>query len=278
MTYRQLLETGTRILKESNIDEYDVDSYILFEYMTGMKRSFYLAHSDDEVPLDAEKSYLDVIKKRSERYPLQYITHTAYFYGAEYYVDESVLIPRFDTENLVELVLKNEKDAKNFLDMCTGSGCIAIAIKDNLKGINATAADISEAALKVAKKNADGHCADITFIHSDLFENIDGKYDFIVSNPPYIVKDVISTLMPEVKDYEPANALDGGEDGLDFYRQIIKESPKYLNKKGRLYFEIGYDQGESVSNLMRDAGFEDILVKSDLSGNDRCVMGILRQD
>lgn len=276
MTYRQLLETGTRILKESNIDEYDVDSYILFEYMTGMKRSFYLAHSDDEVPLDAEKSYLDVIKKRSERYPLQYITHTAYFYGAEYYVDESVLIPRFDTENLVELVLKNEKDAKNFLDMCTGSGCIAIAIKDNLKGINATAADISEAALKVAKKNADGHCADITFIHSDLFENIDGKYDFIVSNPPYIVKDVISTLMPEVKDYEPANALDGGEDGLDFYRQIIKESPKYLNKKGRLYFEIGYDQSESVSNLMRDAGFEDILVKSDLSGNDRCVMGILR--
>ncbi len=276
MTYRQLLETGTRILKESNIDEYDVDSYILFEYMTGMKRSFYLAHSDDEVPLDAEKSYLDVIKKRSERYPLQYITHTAYFYGAEYYVDESVLIPRFDTENLVELVLKNEKDAKNFLDMCTGSGCIVIAIKDNLKEINATAADISEAALKVAKKNADGHCADITFIHSDLFENIDGKYDFIVSNPPYIVKDVISTLMPEVKDYEPANALDGGEDGLDFYRQIIKESPKYLNKKGRLYFEIGYDQGESVSNLMRDAGFEDILVKSDLSGNDRCVMGILR--
>lgn len=276
MTYRQLLETGTRILKESNIDEYDVDSYILFEYMTGMKRSFYLAHSDDKVPLDAEKSYLDVIKKRSERYPLQYITHTAYFYGAEYYVDESVLIPRFDTENLVELVLKNEKDAKNFLDMCTGSGCIAIAIKDNLKGINATAADISEAALKVAKKNADGHCADITFIYSDLFENIDGKYDFIVSNPPYIVKDVISTLMPEVKDYEPANALDGGEDGLDFYRQIIKESPKYLNKKGRLYFEIGYDQGESVSNLMRDAGFEDILVKSDLSGNDRCVMGILR--
>ena len=276
MTYRQLLETGTRILKESNIDEYDVDSYILFEYMTGMKRSFYLAHSDDEVPLDAEKSYLDVIKKRSERYPLQYITHTAYFYGAEYYVDESVLIPRFDTENLVELVLKNEKDAKNFLDMCTGSGCIAIAIKDNLKAINATAADISEAALKVAKKNADGHCADITFIHSDLFENIDGKYDFIVSNPPYIEKDVISTLMPEVKDYEPTNALDGGEDGLDFYRQIIKESPKYLNKKGRLYFEIGYDQGESVSNLMRDAGFEDILVKSDLSGNDRCVMGILR--
>ncbi|MBR6345622.1 MAG: peptide chain release factor N(5)-glutamine methyltransferase [Lachnospiraceae bacterium] len=276
MTYRQLLETGTRILKESNIDEYDVDSYILFEYMTGMKRSFYLAHSDDEVPLDAEKSYLDVIKKRSERYPLQYITHTAYFYGAEYYVDESVLIPRFDTENLVELVLKNENDAKNFLDMCTGSGCIAIAIKDNLKAINSTAADISEAALKVAKKNADGHCADITFIHSDLFENIDGKYDFIVSNPPYIVKDVISTLMPEVKDYEPANALDGGEDGLDFYRQIIKESPKYLNKKGRLYFEIGYDQGESVSNLMRDAGFEDILVKSDLSGNDRCVMGILR--
>lgn len=276
MTYRQLLETGTRILKESNIDEYDVDSYILFEYMTGMKRSFYLAHSDDEVPLDAEKSYLDVIKKRSERYPLQYITHTAYFYGAEYYVDESVLIPRFDTENLVELVLKNEKDAKNFLDICTGSGCIAIAIKDNLKAINATAADISEAALKVAKKNADGHCADITFIHSDLFENIDGKYDFIVSNPPYIEKDVISTLMPEVKDYEPTNALDGGEDGLDFYRQIIKESPKYLNKKGRLYFEIGYDQGESVSNLMRDAGFEDILVKSDLSGNDRCVMGILR--
>ena len=276
MTYRQLLETGTRILKESNIDEYDVDSYILFEYMTGMKRSFYLAHSDDEAPLDAEKSYLDVIKKRSERYPLQYITHTAYFYGAEYYVDESVLIPRFDTENLVELVLKNEKDANNFLDMCTGSGCIVIAIKDNLKGINATAADISEAALKVAKKNADGHCADITFIHSDLFENIDGKYDFIVSNPPYIVKDVISTLMPEVKDYEPANALDGGEDGLDFYRQIIKESPKYLNKKGRLYFEIGYDQAESVSNLMRDAGFEDILVKSDLSGNDRCVMGILR--
>lgn len=276
MTYRQLLMKGSQILKDGNIEEYDVDSYILFEYMTGMKRSFYLAHSDDEAPDKTIESYLNVIRKRSERYPLQYITNTAYFYGTEYYVDESVLIPRFDTENLVELVLQNEKGAESFLDMCTGSGCIAIAIKDNLKGIKATAADISDKALETAKRNADGHGAEIFFIQSDLFENVEGTFDFIVSNPPYIAKEVIGTLMPEVKEHEPLNALDGGDDGLDFYKKIIDKSPEYLNKNGRLYFEIGYDQGQTVSSLMRDAGFEDILIKSDLSDNDRCVMGILR--
>ncbi len=276
MTYRQLLETGTRILKESNIDEYDVDAFELFEYTTGMKRASYILNTDEQVSEADKEQYLNVIYKRSTRYPLQYITGTAWFYGTEYYVNESVLIPRFDTENLVELILQNEKESESFLDMCTGSGCIAISIKDHLKNIKVTASDISDKALEVAKTNANGHNDEITFIQSDLFENINGKYDFIVSNPPYIERDVIKTLMPEVKDYEPLNALDGGEDGLDFYKKIIEESPAYLNKKGRLYFEIGYNQSADVSRLMRDNGFEDILIKTDLSGNDRCVMGILR--
>ncbi|MCR5634912.1 MAG: peptide chain release factor N(5)-glutamine methyltransferase [Lachnospiraceae bacterium] len=276
MTYRQLLETGTRILKESNIDEYDVDAFELFEYTTGMKRASYILNTDEQVSEAEKERYLHVINKRSTRYPLQYITGTAWFYGTEYYVNESVLIPRFDTENLVELILQNEKESESFLDICTGSGCIAIAIKDHLKNIKATASDISDKALEVARTNANGHNDEITFIQSDLFENINGKYDFIVSNPPYIERDVIKTLMPEVKDYEPLNALDGGEDGLDFYKKIIEESPAYLNKKGRLYFEIGYNQAGEVNRLMRDNGFEDILIKTDLSGNDRCVMGILR--
>ena len=172
MTYRQMLEKGSRLLDDSGIDEYDNDAFELLSFATGVERSGYILHKDEDLSDELAKRYEELIRKRSTRYPLQYITGEAWFYGNRFFVDENVLIPRFDTENLVELILSKEKDAKSFLDMCTGSGCIAVTIKDKLKSIEASASDISDGALSVAKKNADSLAADIKFIKSDLFENI----------------------------------------------------------------------------------------------------------
>ena len=275
MTYRQMLEKGKILLKDSKAEEYDNDAFELLSFVTGISRTDFLLKSNEELPEEYEKKYNELIRKRSTRYPLQYITGEAWFYGRKFYVDENVLIPRFDTENLVEWIIKEEKNSKRFLDMCTGSGCIAVTIKEELKGAEAFASDLSGEALKVASKNADIIGSHIDFIQSDLYENITGRYDFIVSNPPYIESKVIDTLMPEVKEYEPYMALDGGEDGLFFYREIIKNAPKFLNPGGRLYFEIGYDQAESVGKLLDESGFKDIEVRKDLAGNDRCIRGIL---
>ena len=275
MTYRQMLEKGKILLKDSKAEEYDNDAFELLSFVTGISRTDFLLKSNEELPEEYEKKYNELVRKRSTRYPLQYITGEAWFYGRKFYVDENVLIPRFDTENLVEWIIKEEKNSKRFLDMCTGSGCIAVTIKEELKGAEAFASDLSGEALKVANKNADIIGSHIDFIQSDLYENITGRFDFIVSNPPYIERKVIDTLMPEVKEHEPYMALDGGEDGLFFYREIIKNAPKFLNPGGRLYFEIGYDQAESVGKLLDESGLKDITVRKDLAGNDRCIRGIL---
>ena len=215
-------------------------------------------------------------KKLNKGTPLSYITNTAYFYNQKFFVNKNVLIPRMETEQLLELIINENKDKKKLkiLDMCTGSGCIAITLKNNLNCI-VTAVDYSKAALNVAKKNAKLLNADINFVHSNMFDKVNDVYDIIVSNPPYIKTDVIDTLSNNVKDYEPKSALDGGKDGLDFYRIIAASAPQYLKKNGSLYLEIGHDQGSAVPKLL-NTNFKDIIVKKDYDNNSRIVKCIRR--
>ena len=208
-----------------------------------------------------------------------YILGRCEFMGMNFYVDKNVLIPRPDTEILVERVIDwaKKNKSKSFIDMCTGSGCIAISLVKYLN-INGFAADISKNAIKVAKKNSILNNVDekIEFIESDLFSSFsnNNNVDIIVSNPPYISSQVVETLMPEVKDNEPRNALDGGINGLDFYVKIARDAVKFLNQGGGIFFEIGYDQGESVSKILKMNNFVDIKVEKDLAGLDRIVWGI----
>jgi release factor glutamine methyltransferase len=200
--------------------------------------------------------------------------------GLDFKVNEHVLIPRQDTEILVEEVLRELHDGMDILDMCTGSGCILISLLNYSNDCHGVGVDISEAALAVAEENSEqllGNNENICFIKSNLFENVTGKYDVIVSNPPYIRKNVIPGLMPEVREHDPYIALDGGEDGLDFYREIVDECGKYLYGGGKLYFEIGYDQADAVKNLMEKAGFIDINVVKDYAGLDRVLYGTIGQ-
>ena len=214
--------------------------------------------------------YLACIEKRSKRIPLSHITNSRDFYGYTFFVNENVLIPRQETEVLVEEALKVCK-GKRVLDLCTGSGCIIISLakEGNLK--EAVGVDISKQALEVATKNAVDLEAEVLFLHSDLFEQVEGTFDVIVSNPPYIPTLEIEELMPEVRLHEPMLALDGTADGLAFYRKIINEAKRYLNKGGSVLFEIGHDQGDAVKNLFLEAEFEDVTVIQDLTGRDRVV-------
>ena len=224
---------------------------------------------------DLLKEYELAVKKRAEHIPLQYIVGETEFMGLKFKVNSNVLIPRQDTETLVEEALKKVKPGMKVLDMCTGSGCIIISILHNVEGVKGYAVDISKQAVNVAKENAKLNEVPVLFERSDLFEMVTEKFDVIVSNPPYIPTDVIPQLMPEVQVFEPVEALDGKEDGLYFYRKIVEQSRDYLNPGGYLMFEIGYDQGKDVSEMMTDAGFSDVCVKKDLAGNDRVVTGML---
>lgn len=278
MTYRKAYEKGKGALTAAGIVEAELDARLLLEFACGTDRNTLLVHGDREVAAQEEDIYEELIKKRSRRIPLQHLTRVQEFMGLEFSVNEHVLIPRQDTEILVEEVLRSLHDGMRVLDMCTGSGCILISLLHYTNDCEGVGADISEEALKVAAQNAKkllgvGTCA--TFVQSNLFENVGGKFDVIVSNPPYIRSSVMETLMPEVRDYEPALALDGAEDGLYFYREIVGESRTYLSKGGMLFFEIGYDQGEAVSGLMKQSGFLEVQVIKDYGGLDRVVCGTL---
>ena len=225
---------------------------------------------------EQEKAYLDLTEKRCQRMPLQYLTGEQEFMGLPFAVNEHVLIPRQDTEVLVEeaiQILKNRMPDAEVLDLCTGSGCIGISIQSFCPDTKVTGADISKEALQVAKHNALQNQVPVSFVHSDLFSEISGRFDMIVSNPPYIPSNVIDTLMPEVRDHEPMGALDGKADGLYFYRRITEESVAHLNDGGYLLYEIGHDQAEAVSGFMKEHGFNDIKVIRDLAGLDRVVRG-----
>ncbi|MBQ1994370.1 MAG: peptide chain release factor N(5)-glutamine methyltransferase [Lachnospiraceae bacterium] len=270
-SYEQLLLDAAERLKEAEIADADIDAWYLLELVTGMSRASYFLEKYNR-PSDEEiRKYEELLEKRISHIPLQHITGRQEFMGLDFMVSEDVLCPRQDTETLVESVLEYTSGRK-VLDVCTGSGCIAVALMKLGNASCCDAVDLSEAALDIAKQNAEFNDVSINFIKSDMFEKIDGKYDIIVSNPPYIRPDVIETLMPEVREHEPLMALDGGSDGLDFYRIIAAQSKEHLEENGILAVEIGYDQWEDVSELFRQNGFRDIVRIKDLSQNDRVVM------
>lgn len=273
-TLESLLKKGTTILKDNGLEEAGLDAWLLLEFKTGKNRAYYFAHGDEPVSDETAAEYLTLIDRRAGHIPVQQLTHQAFFMGYEFYVNENVLIPRQDTETLVEEALKVVKPEMKVLDMCTGSGCIIVSIVHNIPEVEGTATDISKQALLVAKENAKLNQVSVTFERSDLFDNVTGTYDVIVSNPPYIRTGEVVKLMPEVQEFEPMEALDGKEDGLYFYRKIIKECKAYLKPGGHILFEIGYDQGEAVSGLLKEAGFKNVTVIKDLAHNDRVVTGM----
>lgn len=276
MTYAEAYKHGVRMLEEAEVLEAALDARLLLEYVCNTDRNTLLVHGNREVTEAEVCRYQEVLATRAKRIPIQQIMGVQDFMGLEFTVNEHVLIPRQDTEILVEEVLKHLHDGMRILDMCTGSGCILVSLLYYSNDCSGVGADISEEALAVARGNAGKllpEGKDVEFLHSDLFETVSGKFEIIVSNPPYIRPDVIETLMPEVKEHEPMLALDGGMDGLDFYREIVRTGKEYLTGGGMLFFEIGYDQGEDVKTLMEQAGFEDVNVVQDYAGLDRVVYG-----
>ena len=274
MTRKEAYDLGQEKLKKAQIEEASLDAWYLLEYVTGMSRAEYFLRMTEELSMEQEEKYRIVLAERAKHIPLQHITGVQEFMGLEFGVNEHVLVPRQETEVLVESVLDILKPGMEVLDMCTGSGCILISLLKLGKDIKGTGVDVSPEALDMAKKNAEKLGVEAEFIMSDLFASVEGCYDVIVSNPPYIPTEVIAKLQEEVKFHDPFLALDGKEDGLYFYRRIIEESPKYLKKNGNLYFEIGHDQGEAVKGLMEAAGFAQVTVKKDLAGLDRVVFGV----
>lgn len=273
MTYREAIAHGEKVLEISHIADAKTDAWLLMEMSCKIDRKFYYMHMEEELSDDLLKEYELVIKKRAEHIPLQYIVGETEFMGLKFKVNSNVLIPRQDTETLVEEALKVVKPGMKVLDMCTGSGCIIISIMHNVEDVKGYAVDISKQALNVAKENAKINEVSILFERGDLFETVSDKFDIIVSNPPYIPTAVIPKLMPEVQGFEPIEALDGKEDGLYFYRKIVSQSMDHLNPEGFLMLEIGCDQGKAVTQMMSEAGFGNICTKKDLAGNDRVVIG-----
>lgn len=270
-TYKEVLEEATSYLEEKEIYEAKMSAWYLFEYVTGLSRTQYILHEKDTMNIEQIVKYRELIHKRAEHIPLQYLTNSQEFMGLSFYVNESVLIPRLDTEILVEEVIKVSKN-KSVFDLCTGSGCIIVSIATLGEIREAFASDLSDKALEVAKKNAINHQASIKFVQSDMFHNIEGTFDIIVSNPPYIETDEIDKLMVEVKSFEPYHALDGDSDGLKFYRNIAENAGRFLNQDGTLFLEIGYNQGEKVKELLEANNFSDVTIKKDYAGLDRVVV------
>ena len=275
MQYQELYRLGKDKLTEAKVPEAELDARLLLEEICGTNRNDLLVHGDNEISTEQCERYTDYIQRRQKHEPLQQITGYQEFMGLRFKVTPDVLIPSQDTETLVEEVMRYLHDGMHILDMCTGSGCILLSLLKYSNDCEGTGCDISEKALKVAEENAEMLSLNASFVQSNLFENVRGKYEFIVSNPPYIPTGVIPTLMEEVRDHEPVGALDGGEDGIYFYREIVEKAGEYLYPGGMLFFEIGYDQAEKVSSLMREAGYQEVTVCKDLAGLDRVVYGTL---
>lgn len=278
MTYRECYEKGCHILNEAGIEESTLDARLLLEAVCGTDRNDLLVHGEQPVEPETEEKYFGWIGKRAGRIPLQQLTGEQDFMGLTFSVNEHVLIPRQDTEILVEEVLKELHDRMRILDMCTGSGCILLSLLHYSNDCEGLGVDLSAEALEVAGQNVlkvltPEKAEHAHFLQSDLFEKVEGKFEIIVSNPPYIASAEVEKLMPEVRDHEPRMALDGTEDGLHFYRRIIKEAGKHLVNSGMLFFEIGYDQGQAVSELMRAGGYREVQVVQDYAGLDRVVLG-----
>lgn len=295
--------TGNKLLVEAGVEEEEaaLEVRLLLQESFSLNTASYLLRKQEPLcKADREKveaagieqteilgklhSFFENFEKRRRRIPLAQILGRQSFYGLDFFVNEDVLIPRADTECLVDLVLEDYADlakqagssSLNILDLCTGSGCIGISVAKHLPYQELLLVDLSEKALVVAKKNAEKHLGEnVTLLQSDLLTGVQGKkFSLLLSNPPYIVSRVIPGLDREVSEYEPKLALDGGEDGLVFYRRIAKEAKAVLLPGARLYLEIGYDQGESVKDIFQKEGYEAVEVFPDLSGNPRVLRGI----
>ena len=287
MTYKELLKEASDVLEKNEVADYKNDARLLCEYVFEKDRSYLIVHQDEEADEELCKRFNELLALRAAHVPLQHIIGQVCFMNYNFFVNGDVLIPRQDTEVLVEktyeLIVeqlkKSDKKSVKILDMCTGSGCIAISLYKMLKEhkndltIEVTASDISEKALETAKKNAKANDAVINFVKSNLFGEFENSFDFdfIVSNPPYIEREEIEKLMPEVRDYEPRKALDGGKDGLDFYRIITKDAKKNTNSFYLIY-EIGYNQGEDLKRIFLENGYDEIDIIKDLAGLDRVAL------
>ena len=273
MEYAALYRMGVERLAAAGIEEAKLDARLLLEELCGTDRNDLLVHGDRPVTEQQENSYVNYIELRSRHIPLQHITGYQEFMGLRFKVTPDVLIPRQDTETLVEEVLKNLHDGMRILDLCTGSGCILLSLLRYSNDCVGVGADLSKKALAVAEENAGSLGLTAEFVQGDLFEPVTGKFEIIVSNPPYIPSNVIPTLMEEVREHDPLMALDGKEDGLYFYREIIGQASEYLYPGGMLFLEIGCEQAEAVTELMKNAGYRDVTVCKDLAGLDRVVSG-----
>lgn len=289
MTMKEAYQQGECVLRRAKIAEAHLDAWYLLEYVTQVSRTAYYALPDKPLTEKEEKLYAEYIERRASHIPLQHLTGVQEFMGLEFQVNKHVLIPRQDTEVLAEealAVLKEQAETHEgesipyrILDMCTGSGCILLSLlyyagKYRIRKTSGTGADISRDALNIAEANAESLHLRAEFLCSDLFEQVEGKYQMIVSNPPYIQTAAIDTLQEEVRIHDPLIALDGKEDGLYFYRKIVREAEGYLTEGGCLLFEIGCDQGEAVQLMMKQAGYSRVTVKKDLAGLDRVVTGV----
>lgn len=274
-----LLRSGRRFLLDNGQqkDTAGLDASLLLGHILKMDRGALLTHPELETGAGAAELFKKLLLERSQGRPVQYILNTCEFMGLSLYVDENVLIPRPDTETLAEKALEYLKEGDSVLDMCTGSGCVAVSLARYGPGLKITGTDISQDALAVAKRNADlnGQGLKINWIKSNLFEAVPEKmkFDIIVSNPPYIPTEEIEALMPNVKSFEPRLALDGGADGLKFYRRIAEDGREFLRHGGRMLLEIGYDQASSVRKIMGEAGYSGVEVFRDLAGHDRVILG-----
>ena len=277
-TLKNVIKSGEDILRKNNIENSAYDSFALLSDMLNIDRAYYFSHENEAVLETVYKEYMKCIERRANHIPLQHIIGYTEFWKYKFFVNEYVLVPRQDTELLVEEALKKIDSNSTVLDMCTGSGCILISLALETNFIKGIGTDISKEALVIAGKNRESlEAKNVEFLESDLFKKLQGtfnhKFDVIVSNPPYIKTSVIEELDEEVRTYDPMIALDGHDDGLYFYEAITVQSVDFIKTGGWLMYEIGYDQAEPVKKIMRQCGFTNIEIVKDLSGLDRVVIG-----
>ena len=289
MKYAALYAWGAAVLEEAGVPEARLDARLLLEHVCHTALHDLYGHGDREVDGEDERAYRTLLAERKKRIPLQYLTGEQEFMGLCFSVNENVLIPRQDTELLAEEALKRLHDGMRILDVCTGSGCVLLSLLRYSNDCTGVGTDISAEALAVAEENlrrlfpegagegeaprAAKETPPARFIRTNLLEGVEGKFDLLVANPPYIPSGEIDTLQPEVREHEPRAALDGKEDGLFFYREILRQCPKNLYRGSRVLFEIGSTQGEAVGALLAQSGFREIGTVRDYAGLDRVVTG-----
>ena len=278
LTYYEVYREGAARLGEADIEEAELDARLLLEFVCGTDRNTLLVHGERDVSEEEYGRYCGLIERRAVHVPLQHLTGEQDFMGLTFLVNKDVLVPRQDTEVLVEEAMKHLHDGMRILDLCTGSGCILLSLLHYSNDCEGVGVDLSARALSVAGKNYEIQRTQrpdmkARFLEGNLFEGLEDRFDMIVSNPPYIKTDVIDTLMPEVREYEPVMALDGGTDGLAFYRRIAGDAGAYLNGGGMLFFEIGCEQAADVCKIMEAAGVREVEVVKDFAGLDRVVYG-----